>query len=180
MDWPLAIRAAEAEPIMTEAAPLISPLSGASQIVVNPACLHGMDILLPAMSEPNARIALSWLMVGRRQLVRFPWFNLSGRTLGNFSVVGWSGRDITLNSDPRPFTDVGEGVSILFGGRRYLHLIEATGSNWIRLSTPFRAAYDTSAIVSLGAPLLEGRIESPQPKLARVVQGFRFAVREVR
>lgn len=182
-DWPLTIRPAAAEPLFyPDPETLRSPFSGAGQKIVSPATLHGMRVVLPGMTEANARVALNWIAAGRRGEVRFPWFNLNARLAGNFVVTGVSGRTLTLDvsvADPRGFTAVGEGVQVVTGGRSYLHIIDAVTATTITLASIPRANY-LGGFATLGAPLIQGEILSPAPVLDRVVTGFSFTIMELR
>lgn len=82
----------------------------------------------------------------------------------------------------------GKWLSVLTGGRRYLHKaavtlqLGATGAGTLEIEPPLRVIPADNAPVEVAVPMIEGLIEPPSWRIdaRRIAEGVTFAIREAR
>jgi hypothetical protein len=167
-------------------------LGGSAQRVNRLGSRWRCEVSLPPMPPALAREWAAALARGLREGVSWPIRQVSTPTgsPGSVLVAGAGQAGAALNVDGGTHGYVakpGQWASLLTGGRRYLHQIAAavqfsgTGTATLQLEPLLRAIPADNSPVELGAPVIEGLLDTPPGwtiDAGRLVRGFTFAIEE--
>jgi hypothetical protein len=149
---------------------LTPPLGGPVQRVDRMGNRYALDVTLPPMRiEPHGRVWVSRLTRAKTEgaFIRFPQveFTVGASGAPTVGVAVTGGRTLTLaGAQPGYSFREGQFISILHGGRRYLHNVDASagvvadGTVVLSVTPMIRAALLVGDAVEVAQPRLEGII----------------------
>jgi hypothetical protein len=151
-------------------ADMVPALGGAVQRVTRLGSRGALDVQLPPMkAEPDGRIWVSRLKRGKteRVLLPFPQLDLvignPGAPIVNGAVAGGTSLPFHGATGGYVFRE-GQFVSIIQGGRRYLHSIDAqaaasgSGIGVLAITPMLRVPLSDGASIEVNPPMIEGYI----------------------
>ena len=165
-------------------------LGGSAQRVNRLGARWRCEVELPPMNPADARIWTAALSRGLREGVSWKIRQPETPTGSPGAVLvngaGQAGGVLIVDGGtPGHVVKAGQWASILTGGRRYLYQIAATarlsGSVTLQLEPLLRRVPADNDPVELGAPVIEGLLESAPGwtiDAGRLVQGFAFVIEE--
>lgn len=170
IDWPDTIIPASATPFLRDFGGVLTPFLGGPEQRINRLGMRlGLRVTLPPMSFEVARVAVSRLMQGKAQRMVMKW-PLAGFTPGSpgtplVRVLVNSGTTLQIKglSASYAFRE-GQPISVVAGGRRYVHLIVASasangsGDTTVSVWPPIRAAFSVNDVVEIATPRIEGHV----------------------
>ena len=157
---------------------LVSDLTGAAQLVTGGRVLYGVRVALPRMTRATRDEVARWLAIGRRQEVTmtFPGQARGGAPGASVATISSvSGSVLTLTAAVPASIVRGRFISVLVGGRRYLHEVEDTAGSTVTLASPPRlsgSGYATG-VIEATPPVIQGLIvEQSVPEIDASTQTF--------
>ncbi|MBP8234453.1 MAG: hypothetical protein KAY22_19340 [Rhizorhabdus sp.] len=146
---------------------LRSPLGGADQKLNRLGDRFAIDVTMNTMaSDDEAAAWVAALIKGKKEGAIFPWpqtIDVDGTGDGAVDGAGQAGTTLNIRgvTTGRKFK-AGQMVSVVHGGRRYLHMLMAAGTassaGKIALSIEpmMRVSYADGAVVEIDTPKIEG------------------------
>lgn len=131
---------------------------------------HAHDVTLPPMrAEPDGRVWVSRLKRAKTEgaFMRFPQVGFRNRVSGSPIVAApvAAGRSLPVAGlGARCVIREGQWLSIIHGGRRYLHSVDAEivagadGTVTLAITPLLRTSLDTGDVIELAQPRIEGLI----------------------
>jgi hypothetical protein len=149
---------------------LVPPGGGVVQTLYRLGSRWALNVALPVAKEgPNLRALTTAILTARSAGASYPWpqpglvIGTPGSPLVN--GAGQAGTALILKSVAAGYGfQVGQAISILTGGRRYLHLVTAAatasggGAVTLAIYPMLRASPANNAPVEVAAPVIEGDI----------------------
>lgn len=148
-------------------------LGGASQRMSRLGSRHALDVEMPIMrAEPDGRIWVSRLKRGKteRVLFEFPQLDLVVGSPGSPKVktasVGGTSLPLKGLTPGYAFRE-GQFLSIVHGGRRYLHsaeagMADAAGDLTLTVTPMLRVALSVDDVVEIAKPMIEGALSGDE------------------
>lgn len=149
---------------------LVPPAGGVSQTILRLGSRWALSVSLPQLREgPNLLAITTAVLTGRTLGASYPWPQ-PGLVIGTpgsplVDGAGQAGMALVLKSVAAGYVfRVGQAISILTGGRRYLHIVTAAatasggGAVTLAIYPMLRAPPANNAPVEVAAPVIEGSI----------------------
>jgi len=152
----------------------VSPLGGPAQAVDFPGDRFALSITVPPMDiEPYGRRWIADLTVARKEgcFFAFPQVEFDVGAPGNTLVSGAvsGGQSLPIRGGTAAYAiRKGQWLSIIHGGRRYLHfaraqlILDAAGAGALPIFPRLRTNLVDGDVIELARPIIEGRLDGDE------------------
>jgi hypothetical protein len=171
----------------------LGALGGTAQRINRLGARWRVEVQLPPMTTAEARVWAAALTRGLREGVSWKLRQVGTPTGSPGAVLvngaNQAGGSLIVDGGTAGYVaKAGQWLSILTGGRRYLHQLAATtqlsgtGTGTLQIEPLLRVSPADNAPVELGAPVIEGLLSTPPGwsiDAGRLVRGLSFAIEEM-